>query len=286
MAAYLFSAAWLPADHYTRHVTPDKAYHELIGRITSPLDRDPDRTAFVLELSKIDSTPVTGKVRMTVREALQSVGYGDTVRIKAKMFEPGGYNNPGGFDYPGYLARSGIAYIAFARNAEAIQVLSRNAGAFRKIQDWREQIRQSFLASTSGPGSAILQAMVLGEEGGLTDELRDRFMAAGVTHIISISGSHLGMVAVLCFGLIRGLLFMMPERCYHAYGPETYRGLAHPSARCFLYTACGRAGGNGPLARYDSGGTFRRHPEPRACAYALPCSRCARNPHRKSAGGL
>jgi len=72
-----------------------------------------------------------------------------------------------------------------------------------------------YKTSTSGDGSAILQAMVLGEEGRLTDELRDRFMAAGVTHIISISGSHLGMLAVLCFGLIRGLLFMMPERFYH-----------------------------------------------------------------------
>jgi competence protein ComEC len=57
--------------------------------------------------------------------------------------------------------------------------------------------------------------MTLGEEGGLTDEMRDRFMAAGVTHIISISGSHLGMVAILCFGLIRVMLRLLPERHYH-----------------------------------------------------------------------
>jgi competence protein ComEC len=42
-------------------------------------------------------------------------------------------------------------------------------------------------------------------------------MAAGVTHIISISGSHLGMMAVLCFGLIRGLMFLLPERIYHRF---------------------------------------------------------------------
>ncbi|OGW35193.1 MAG: DNA internalization-related competence protein ComEC/Rec2 [Nitrospirae bacterium GWC2_56_14] len=45
--------------------------------------------------------------------------------------------------------------------------------------------------------------------------MRDRFMAAGVTHIISISGSHLGMVAILCFGLIRFMLRLLPERQYH-----------------------------------------------------------------------
>ncbi len=215
MAAYLYSAAWFPPDHYTRHFTPDKETHEVIGKITSPLDRDPDRTGFVLDLHDIDGTRVSGKVRVSVREELSSVGYGDVIRVTGKLFEPGGYNNPRGFDYPAFLARSGIYYTISVKNAEMIKVLQQGTGIFRTIQDWRERIRQAFLSSTSGDGSAILQAMVLGEEGRLTDELRDRFMAAGVTHIISISGSHLGMVAVLCFGLIRWLLFMMPERFYH-----------------------------------------------------------------------
>ncbi len=215
MAAYLSSAAWFPSDHYTRHFRPDKETHEIIGKITSPLDRDPERTGFVVDIHDIDATSVSGKVRVSVREEMSSVGYGDIIRINGKLFKPGGYNNPGGFDFPESLARSGIYYTVNIKSADMIEVLSRGTGIFRKIQDWRERIRQSFLASTSGDGSAILQAMVLGEEGRLTDELRDRFMAAGVTHIISISGSHLGMVAVLCFGLIRWLLFMLPERFYH-----------------------------------------------------------------------
>jgi len=84
----------------------------------------------------------------------------------------------------------------------------------RSIQDMRERIRRHFLQATSGQGSAILQAMTLGEEGGLTDETRDRFMAAGVTHILSISGSHLGLVAFTCFGLLRWLFFLLPESVY------------------------------------------------------------------------
>jgi len=215
MTAYVYSAAWFPSDHYTRQFKPDKVTREFSGKITSPLDRDPDRTGFVVDVHDIDGTRVSGKVRVSVREELSSVGYGDIIRVTGKLFKPGGYNNPGGFDYPAFLARSGIFYTINVKNAETIEVLRRGTGIFRTIQDWRERIRQAFLASTSSDGSAILQAMVLGEEGRITDELRDRFMAAGVTHIISISGSHLGMVAVLCFGLIRWLLFMIPERFYH-----------------------------------------------------------------------
>jgi len=214
MTAYLISAAWFTSDHYTR-LAPDKKIHELTGTIASPLDRDPDRTGFILKLSQLDGATVTGKVRVSVREALKSVGYGDTVRVRGKLFEPGGFNNPRGFDYSAFLARSGIYSTVSVKNSEKLEVVRKGTGIFRTIQDWRERIRQAFLSSMSGPGCAILQAMVLGEEGGITDDMRDQFMAAGVTHIISISGSHLGMVAALCFFLIRWLLFLLPEERYH-----------------------------------------------------------------------
>jgi competence protein ComEC len=214
-SAYLHSAAWLPADHFARQAPFDKVRHELIGAIVSPLDRDPGRTAFVLELRSLDGTPVRGSVRVSVREELSSLGYGDLIRISGRLRRPGSFINPGGFDYAGFLARSGVYATVSIGNADDIALLRRGGGIFRTVQDWRERIRQAFRAGTSGPGSAILQAMVLGEEGGLTEDLRDRFLAAGVTHIISISGSHLGMVAVLCFALIRGVLFLLPERHYH-----------------------------------------------------------------------
>ena len=108
MAAYIYSAAWLPADHYTRRISFDREAHELTGTISSPLDRDPDRTAFVMELSAIDGAPVSGDVRVSVREELSSLGYGDLVRINGKMREPGSFLNPGGFDYAAYLAQNSI----------------------------------------------------------------------------------------------------------------------------------------------------------------------------------
>ncbi len=214
MAAYIYSAAWIPSDHYTRIFPDITGKHEITGTIASALDRDPDRTGFIVELHRIDDTPVSGAIRMTVRTATTSLGYGDVIRFSGRFFEPGGFSNPAGFDYAAYLQAQGIRRTVSLKQEREIEILQRGSGLFRLIQDWRERIRQAFLASTTGQGSAILQAMTLGEEGGLTDEMRDRFMAAGVTHIISISGSHLGMVAILCFGLIRSALRLLPERQY------------------------------------------------------------------------
>ncbi|MFA5074337.1 MAG: DNA internalization-related competence protein ComEC/Rec2 [Nitrospirota bacterium] len=213
--AYLHSAAWLPADHYTRFVKPDSAFHTITGVISSSLDRHADRTAFLMNLSALDGVPVSGKIRVSIREGAAPVGQGDIIRIHAKLMRPKGYKNPDGFDYPAYLQRKGVFYTAGIRDFTKLEILHRGTGIFRTIQDWRERIRQSFLNSITGSGGAILQAMVIGEEGELTEELRDQFMAAGVTHIISISGSHLGMVAIFCFGLLKGLMFLLPQRPYH-----------------------------------------------------------------------
>jgi competence protein ComEC len=215
MAAYIYSSAWIPSDHYTRTFPDTTVKHEMTGMIASALERDPDRTGFIVELHRVDGTPVSGAIRMSVRRATAGIGYGDVIRFSGRFFEPGGFSNPAGFDYAAYLQAKGIQRTVSLKNESEIELLQRGVGLFRQIQDWRERIRLAFLASTTGPGSAILQAMTLGEEGGLTDDMRDSFMAAGVTHIISISGSHLGMVAILCFGLIRLVLRLLPERQYH-----------------------------------------------------------------------
>jgi competence protein ComEC len=193
----------------------DGTVRELTGRISSPLDRDPGRTAFSFDLDGIDGRAASGTVRVTVRDEALPVGYGDRVSLSGRLYPPRGFRNPGGFDYPAYLARHGVHAVLSLRRGSDCRVLEQGSGVLRSIQELRERIRQAMLAGLKGDGAAILMAMTIGEEGGLTEELRERFMAAGVTHIISISGSHLGMVAVICFWLTRNALFLLPERSYH-----------------------------------------------------------------------
>src|SRR5512135_3212644 len=77
IAGFLFSAAWLPKDHYTRFLSSDSATHDVTGRIVSALDRDPDRTGFTLEVTDFDGTAVSGLMRVSVRTPVTTIGYGD-----------------------------------------------------------------------------------------------------------------------------------------------------------------------------------------------------------------
>lgn len=204
----------LPADHYA-HLPLDGSAHTASGKIASPIDRDPGRIAFTLELERVDGIPASGMLRVTVQSENVAVGYGDRISALGKLRAPRSFLNPGGFDYPDFLARQKVYAVLYVRKIEDIRIHTRGAGIFRSIQDWREEIRGAFLRSTTGEGSAVLLAMVLGEEGGLTENIRDKFMAAGATHILSISGSHLGLVALLCFWTAKNSLFLLPERSYN-----------------------------------------------------------------------
>jgi len=214
-ALLVAGAAHLPELHYRTMPVIDGAAHELTGRISSPLDRDPGRTAFSLAVESIDGRKASGTIRVTVRDEILPAGYGDRVSLSGRPYPPRGFRNPGGFDYPAFLARRGVHAVLSLRRDADVRVLEQGSGVLRSIQDRRERIRQAMLAGLKGDGAAILLAMTIGEEGSLTEDLRERFMAAGVTHIISISGSHLGMVAVICFWLTRNALFLLPERSYH-----------------------------------------------------------------------
>ena len=52
--------------------------------------------------------------------------------------------------------------------------------------------------------------MIIGERGYLDQELQDWFMVTGTVHLLSISGSHLGLVAIVAFWLVRRLVLGLP----------------------------------------------------------------------------
>lgn len=160
-----------------------------------------------------DRSQVSGRVRLSVYDPEAVLSYGDIVRFTGRLKEVRGFKNPGLFDYAGYIGREGIrARVGIGKKKNISKIGKGGNRLLREIYDWREEIRLSIIRGLSGPSSAILQAMVIGATGDLTHEIRDRFTAAGIIHILSISGSHLGFVTLLSFITVRYALIYLPCR--------------------------------------------------------------------------
>ena len=49
----------------------------------------------------------------------------------------------------------------------------------------------------------MVRALALGDRGGLSTEVRDAFRRLGLSHLLAVSGLHLGLVASLVFAVVR-----------------------------------------------------------------------------------
>ncbi|MGD9851245.1 MAG: DNA internalization-related competence protein ComEC/Rec2 [Nitrospirales bacterium] len=156
-----------------------------------------------------------GRIRVTWRDPGDAPVYGNRVQFTGVIREPYGTHNPRGFDYGQYLRRQGIHAVTTLRGGEGLQSFSSpsqgiRAWVWERVDHWRKAIHDAAVVSLSNPALGLFLGMVLGEQSFIEPEVRDAFMASGTVHILSISGSHLGLLAFLIFTVVRGGMRLLP----------------------------------------------------------------------------
>ncbi len=128
-----------------------------------------------------------------------------TVRLK----KPWGLRNPGGFDYERWLHAKGIVATGSIRSQPPPRRL---AEAERYPLDrYRQYIADRFAQQLpSNPYVSILIALAVGEQGGVPSWQWEVFNRTGVTHLMAISGTHIGLIAGLAFALAWGAWSRFP----------------------------------------------------------------------------
>ncbi len=81
---------------------------------------------------------------------------------------------------------------------------------FHLVETGREKIREFLDANAPPQSRAIIIALVLGERGNIDRETNEKFIVAGVNHILSISGLYVALVAAFFFGATRWVLLRSP----------------------------------------------------------------------------
>lgn len=189
----------------------------VIGEVSEPVRYGPDRAVAVLSvhriLAPVEAGPLDGRLRLSIRGDAPPLYVGDLVQVETKVRPSRGLLNPGGFDYGAYLRRAGIQAggTVTIREGVGVKVLAQvGRSLMAPIDRWRGHVREATLRSLDAQTAGIYLSLITGETGYLNQEVRDAFMAAGVTHILSISGSHLGFVGVVIFWVVRRAVLALP----------------------------------------------------------------------------
>lgn len=175
----------------------------ITGTVTGMPDDQGRRTRFRLAVDRAErdgaSVTVPAVVRLnwygTDRPDIES---GMRWRLGARLERARGFANPGTFDYALWLFRAGIGATGYVREPETARRLADAAGS--SLAAGRERLRKHLQPlMPAGTGGGILMALALGHRGGIAPEDWDVLRATGTTHLVAISGLHIGIVALLGF---------------------------------------------------------------------------------------
>ena len=188
---------------------------DIVGRVVAPVQHGPGRQTALVTYH--DAGGTTRILRFVWREPGETLHYGDRIAFRARLRSPAGSMNPGGFDYAAYVERQGIESIAAVTGEGAVRVMESGAETWRwfagnRIDHWRAKIRAAAVATLSQPALGIFLGIIIGERGYLQQDLQEWFMATGTVHLLSISGSHLGLVAMVVFWIVRRAALRLPPR--------------------------------------------------------------------------
>ncbi len=204
-----WAAPRFPQDHIVH--AADGEYHRISGRLAgAPEDRFRS-FRFVLTQVRVDGRPFSGRVRIGADAESPRPRAGDRVVLAGRLKRIRSFRNPGGFDYERFMAFRGLYAKAWARDG-TLRVRPEDAevSPADRIDRIRSRISAAIARTVPGESGAVLRALVVGDKGGITLDLRDRFARAGVAHLLAISGLHIAIVGGLAYGFFRWTLVWVP----------------------------------------------------------------------------
>ncbi|MBP5206438.1 MAG: ComEC family competence protein, partial [Bacteroidales bacterium] len=165
----------------------------------------------VAELWQSDrGAPLRGKALLYVQCAAPQaapIRYGDVLAVATSLSDFDPPANPDAFGTRRYMQRKGIFLTGFVP-ANGWQRLGHRApNALKSLShNMQQQLAARYAtAGMSGSELAIARAILLGDDDTMEPELRASYAAAGVSHILCVSGMHVGVIFMILSFLLKPL---------------------------------------------------------------------------------
>lgn len=175
--------------------------------VTGPTRRTPFQLRVPARIHRFRGTSVREPVLLQLplgRSPPQGALIESTVELKA----PRGPSD--GFDERTFLRRRGVHVVARGRDWSQV---GRRGGIGGIADRIHRGLGASIAPGLTGERRAVLDGLVLGEDEGLSQELRDRFRSSGLYHLLAVSGSNVAFVAggVLLLAWLLGVSRVVAE---------------------------------------------------------------------------
>jgi competence protein ComEC len=155
--------------------------------------------------------PATGRAAVIIDGDPPDLVVGNHVRVLGRGLRPAAPLNPGEFDFRARGRALRCLSIVRCHGADCIRIVARPpawspVAMLDRLRTWGAGVLRAHLSAARAP---IADALLLGSRQSLPREDAEEFLVTGTVHILSISGLHVGLLAM---GLFRLLGFLLVPR--------------------------------------------------------------------------
>lgn len=204
-----FLPTFILREHYSRHLDVSRSFRYLVKKENGESGKWRSYVATVTEYfdGNVWHKTAGGVVIHLTKEQTLPLHYGDEVESGA---EPQRIRNFEGstFDYAKYMRRKRLYHNVFIRDC----TLSRgktHSGIMFLADKCRRTIIQRLESSNLSKANAVLAtSLLLGNRKGLDKDLKVSFSVAGLSHLLCVSGLHIGLIIAMFDILLKNLHFL------------------------------------------------------------------------------
>ncbi|MFD0958603.1 ComEC/Rec2 family competence protein [Paenibacillus chungangensis] len=202
---------------------------EALGTIVSAVDVDGDRVTFHMEADAVHvggHEPLAGgaeRLLVQLRLAAQpeqaiaaAWQRGDRIAVTGELARPATASNSGGFHYRRYLRSQRIHWLLQAKGAAAVTARPAASTAATAALLGRVDAARAWLGARveelyPGPQAGYMKGLLLGLREDIDPGRFQQYAQLGLTHILAISGLHVGVFMYVLGGMLK-LLRLRRER--------------------------------------------------------------------------
>lgn len=213
LCSFVFFYVYLPTDTpQTVSFHVPRTNYELTGTISSEVKVSDSYIQFVVNDRTLNESVLVHSffTEETSNEIVSSLQHGAVCTMNGTIKLPETATNPHQFDYRDYLHKKGIHYQFEIANFQSISC------EYQSLLQYLYSLRSYFLTKTveklHDETAKWLQALVLGNDHLLDDETIDLFQRWNLSHILAISGLHIGIIVGLMYFLLTRTLSFTDEK--------------------------------------------------------------------------
>ncbi|EGV35572.1 DNA internalization-related competence protein ComEC/Rec2 [Neisseria weaveri] len=180
--------------------------------LTVTVDDLPQREARRVRFTAVAEDEAGRQYRLVLSDyGLRDWPVGSRWQVRARVRPPVGEVNPAGFNREAWALAKGIDGLGTI-GGERVLLAQGEAGRLLRMRDSvSRRWQQAAVAKPEfSDGQALMRALGIGEQTALDTGVWQAFRPLGLNHLVSISGLHVGMVALFAGWLAKLLLACLP----------------------------------------------------------------------------